>query len=453
MKQLLFMVAATLLGTVGVYAVSPFCGVLIYYLFAVLRPHYMWQWSLPPGIAWSFYVAMATMGAAALGMLGVLKVGSSASSAAPEPSAQRFTGAHWAVMPFAIWILITTFTARNTDVAFLWLEEYLKIFIMYAASAYLIRTARQVWILFVVTALALTYISYEINYHYFVNHYLGIFHNGYGGLDNNGAALMLAMGVPLCWFCYEGMRRWWRWLFLPPIPVIVHAVMMTYSRGAMLSLLVMCPLLLMRSRHRVQLTVVFLAFFMLLIPMMAGPEIRARFLTLQDNEIDESAKSRRNSWAAAWRMAKENPIFGMGVRNANLYSFAYGADMEGRTIHSQYMQIAADNGLVGLTLYLWMLSAAWLSARRTRRLLASRADDDSRRLDALVNGVECSMAAYCFGSSFLSTEVFELPYLLLLLVAQAAIVSRSGQLQEQQEGCYLLEVSEAANGPVELSQV
>ena len=55
MKQVLFMVTLTLLGTVGCL-VRPFYGVAVYYLFAVLRPQFLWQWSLPPGIQWSRFV-------------------------------------------------------------------------------------------------------------------------------------------------------------------------------------------------------------------------------------------------------------------------------------------------------------------------------------------------------------------------------------------------------------
>jgi probable O-glycosylation ligase (exosortase A-associated) len=339
-------------------------------------------------------------------------------TAGNEPPVQELNSGHWCCLLFGCWVVVTAFTARNVEAALPWLEEYLKIFVMYAVSVYLIYTQRQLWALFVMATLVLTYISYEINFHYFVNHYLGIYHNGYGGLDNNGAGLMLAMGAPLCWFCYEACQRWWRWGFIIGIPVIVHAVLMTYSRGAMLSLLVMCPFLLVRSRHRVRLSVAFILFGFVLVPAMAGPEIRARFLTIENHEIDGSANSRRDSWNAAWQMAKANPIFGVGVRNANLYSQQYGADMYGRTIHSQYLQIAADNGLVGIALYLVALATAWLSLRRVRRSVAGRTDAESLQAAAIANGLECSLAVYCFGAFFLSLEVFELPYLLMLLSAQ-----------------------------------
>jgi O-antigen ligase len=194
----------------------------------------------------------------------------------------------------------------------------------------------------------------------------------------------------------------------------------------MLSVVVMCPFLLLRSRQRARVALGLAGLAILAIPIMAGPEIRARFLTIQDHEIDESAQSRRQSWAAAWAMAKDNPIFGVGVRNSNLFSYEYGADMVGRTIHSQYLQIAADNGLVGLALYLLLFGTVWLNLRRYRRLAEIRDDPEAWRVRAVAGGLECSLVLYCFGSIFLSLEVFELPYLLLLLAAQLPVVQAQG---------------------------
>ena len=410
MKPLAFMVITTLIGTLGVYLYTPFAGVVIYYLFAVLRPQYIWRWSLPDGINWSFYVAMATIGAVLLGLHRRMD--------AEEPVGRQRNLAHYSMLVFAVWIAVTTATARHVDVAYPYFVEYAKIFVMYGVAACTVRALRQAWMLFVVTAVALAYIAYEVNYLYLVNHYLGIYHDGYGGLDNNGAGLMLAMGVPLCWFCYEGIQRWWRWLFVCFIPVLIHAVLVSYSRGAMLSLVVACPFILWRSRERLRLGMALAGLGFVVIPMLAGPEIRARFSTIKDNDIDASANSRRESWAAAWRITQDNPVFGVGVRNSPLFSFQYGADMHGRVIHSQYLQLAADNGLVGLALYLTVYLAAWLGLRRCRQQLTNETNPEARTAIAIANGVECTLVLYSFGALFLSTEVFELPYVLLLLAAQ-----------------------------------
>src|SRR5262249_11196002 len=160
------------------------------------------------------------------------------------------------------------------------------IFVMFGAAALLIGSLRQVWTLFIIAGLALGYIAYEINVLYVLNGRLDIHRNGYGGLDNNGAGLMLAMGVPICYFAWGGAAGKLRWLFLGLLPILLHAVLMTYSRGAMVSLMLASPLVVLRSRHRVGVGIVG-AGLLLLLPVLAGPEIRARFLTIAEHGNDE----------------------------------------------------------------------------------------------------------------------------------------------------------------------
>ncbi len=229
---------------------------------------------------------------------------------------------------------------------------------------------------------------------------------------------MLAMGVPLCFFAWDGIQRWHRWAFLAMVPLLIHAVLMSYLRGAMVSLIASIPFYLLRSRRKWQ-AIILLAFVALLIPLLAGKEIQARFFSVNNTEIDESANARFASWTAAWRMTMDNPMFGVGIRNANLYSYAYGADRKGRTIHSQYLQTAADSGLTALFLYLSALVVFWFSMRRTRIMTARRIDPEGIRAYAVACGVEGAMVIFCVGGAFLSLENFELPYLMLLLGAAA----------------------------------
>jgi len=43
---------------------------------------------------------------------------------------------------------------------------------------------------------------------------------------------------------------------------------------------------------------------------------------------------------------------------------------------------------------------------------------------SMLNGIECSLLVFWIGAAFLSLEVFELPYLLLLLAAQTSLLIR-----------------------------
>jgi probable O-glycosylation ligase (exosortase A-associated) len=421
MKQLVFMIATTLFGTVGAFRYGPFCGVAVYYLFAVLRPQFIWEWTLPEGIQWSLFVALASIISV---FLFSFSPGATRddTEGAESPEVHPLSGAHRIVLLFGFWIGITFFTATDREVAYPYFIEYLKIFVMFYVAARAIWTLGEVWILFLIIAVSLGYISYEVNDIYFnQGGYITIYRRGYGGLDNNGAALMLAMGVPLCFFAWEGIQKWYRWGFVLAIPVLLHAIMMSFSRGAMLSLVVTLPVYLLRSRRWLQVLAI-MGVVAFLVPILAGNEIRARFSSISDSEADDSANSRRTSWAIGWRMATENPVFGLGIRNANLFAYAYGADMEGRTIHSQYIQTAADSGLVALILYLAAFGAVWWSLRKVRKATAHRFDPEGIRAYAIACGIEGSMAVFAFGAIFLSLENFELPYLLLLLGAQLPTV-------------------------------
>lgn len=419
MKQLILMIALTLAGTVGAVVISPFLGVAVYYLFAVLRPQALWQWSLPPGVAWSYYVALATI----LAALGRLLSGPRQAASRSEIRSGWHAG-HVALLGFGFWVGVSYLMAFNTTYAFPHFIEYAKIFIMFAAAALLLHTIKQLWTLLIMAALALGYIAYEVNFEYLASGYLGIYTRGHGGLDNNGAGLALAMGIPLCFFLWEGTESRWRWLYLTLIPVLLHAVLLTYSRGAMVSLLATLPLVWLRSGRRRQLNWAILGL-LLLLPFLAGENIRQRFFTVSEYDQDRSAQSRLESWGAAFEIARDHPIFGVGVRNADLFSHQYGADRKGRSIHNQYLQIAADMGFVGLGLYLTALGTTWWRLREVRRACRQRSDAAARRVLALAGGIECALAVFCVGGTFLSLDVFELPYLLLLLGAQLGTLATS----------------------------
>ena len=271
--------------------------------------------------------------------------------------------------------------------------------------------------------IALIYIAYEMNFLYLVEGRLDIYHNGYGGLDNNGAALMLAMGVPLAMSAWEATTKIWRWGFVAAIPILLHAVLMSYSRGAMLSLIVVTPFLILRSQRKLRFGLVLIAQIAT-VPYLAGPEIRDEFFSVQEYTADDTAQARFDSWDAAIRIANDYPIFGVGIRNSTLLSERYGADMEGRAIHSQYLQTLADSGYVGLALYLLALASVWIALTRTRSFLKHSAAADAPLARSMLSGIEGALVVFCFGASFLSLEVFELPYLMGLLAAQISLLTR-----------------------------
>ncbi len=413
MKQTLFMVALTLFGCFGSFVGTPFIGLCVYILYAVLRPQYMWDWALPVGVSWSLYVALATIVATAI-------FGLTPPRARPgrwPPSPIALTRVHVLFMAFGVWLGLSYAQALKPSEGDAYMTEYGKLYVMFLVGIVVVRTVRQVWALLLVYALSLGYVAYEINFMYFAYGYLGIHRNGYGGADNNGAGLLLALGVPLCACAWEAYRGWYRWGFALLVPVLVHAVLMTYSRGAMVSLLVAAPLWALRGRYRRQ-KLALGAVVLALLPFMAGKEIQERFFSSTDYKKDESAQSRFTSWTIGLRIAAQNPVFGVGVRNSPLLTHDYGADIPGRAIHSQYIQLAADTGFVGLGLYLGVIGFALWDLQRVVRAARGRDDPDSVRAYLGAVGIQSALVTFLVGAVFLSCEAFEPQYYLFLAATQ-----------------------------------
>lgn len=417
MKQFVLLVLLTGYAFAGSLAITPYVGVAIYYFYAILRPQYLWRWQLTnyPTIGWSFYAAAGALLGYGLWVAGFLSFGRREASLMRYRPA--FTGAHWMMMIFAGFVCLSYATSLDHSRSEEWFIEYLKIFIMYYLASRVIRTPKQVYGIFMLVATALAYIALEANWIYLESGNLILYRRGFALLDNNGAGLLLALGVPLCYFAWEATAGLHRWLYLIAIPVIIHAVLCTYSRGAMLSMIAAAPLYILYTRHRKFMLLVYVGVAVAL-PIMAGKEIQARFFSIEQREADASYQSRLTSWRIATEIAWDYPIAGAGIRCSGIEMFKRGADMEGRTIHSQYLQVAADSGLLAIGSYLLMIAFSFWNIWRARRRLWKRTDPESRQAVAVLGGVECSIISYLVGAIALSLEVFEISYILFLLAAQ-----------------------------------
>ena len=414
-------------AAVGGLAYAPFLPALVYHGFAVLRPQYIWNDALPDSIPWSLAAAGLAIVAAFVSRIGYRI----APHRFPGVVLPSFHFGHLTLGLFAFWITLTYLNAERPDMADDVYADYRKIFLMFFVTCLVMVNVRQAWALFLVVTGSLMYIAFEINEIYLLNGRMNFLTRvGFANLDNNGAGLMLAMGFPLCVYAWDGIRHWVRWVFPVGALLIVHAVLLSYSRGAMLSLLLTSPLYLLRCRNRKAILAAYL-IGVALVPVLASEEISKRFLSIGEHEQDDSAKSRKTTWTIAARMAAERPLLGYGPRNSSLYTHRFGADEEGRVIHSTYFQLAADSGFVGLGLYVIFLGAGVYYANRTRIAVKTEAKADdpaARRAYAIACGVEGSILVFAIGCTFLSMETFEPPYILAMLGIQVWSIVRTASI-------------------------
>jgi probable O-glycosylation ligase (exosortase A-associated) len=415
--QFMFLLGMTATGWIGSLFYTPFIGLWTYYLFTVIRPQFLWEYALQDYFIghWAFYVSMPLIASFILWNLGLISYGKRESTEMRFRPA--FTLGHFLMTAFALWIAMSYFFSTNQAVSEQWFGEYLKIMVIFVIASRVIRTPQQIKSILLMVAVSIAYISAECFQEYAIKGYLKLYKRGFAGLDNNGAALMIAMGIPISYFCWEMVRHKFRWFFLIAIPFMMYAVLTSYSRGAMLSVLAIAPLYILYTRYRRSM-VLFYVCGAIFTAVAAGKEIQERFFTVSKADQDASFNSRWTTWNIAIGIANDYPFFGVGVRCSNLHTGARGADMENRTIHSQYFQIAADSGWPALAIYVTMYGYSIVSCWRARRRLWYQPGEEARQACCMLGGIECSLWTFAVGATALSLEVFELPYIMMLLGIQ-----------------------------------
>ena len=425
-KHTLFMILVTGAGAIGSLAWGPYIGLFVYFAYSVLRPQSLWEYALPREFQWSLYVAVGAILAAAVyrfKLIGYPTAGPTRGATVPP-----WNVVHWLMLAFAAWMTVSYLRAENQTRAWITYDIYLKTTLIFVVASLSVYRLGQFWPLLAALAVMDVYVAYEANYVYFAWRQNSIQMYGFGGLDNNGAALMLAMALPLCYFLWEGTKGWWRWGYLLATPVLAHAVQLTFSRGAMVSAILTLPAVFVFSRHKRALVVLAVlgGGFVL---ATSGKELRERFLSLNKTEMDDSATMRKQAWTAAVEIANEHPFFGVGQRCSAPHMEKHGASA-GMTIHSQYLQLAADTGWVGSAIYTALyVSAVWLGFRVWWKIRKWPDYPEVRRARALAAGITSSLVLYGIGAVFLSLDTFELPYVLFLLVAQLWNCYKGGGIQ------------------------
>ncbi|MEO0586675.1 MAG: O-antigen ligase family protein [Planctomycetota bacterium] len=368
MKQMLFMSALMVGGGLGA-TLHPYWPLLVYYLLAMLRPDFIWYWALPGGVPWSLV-------AGSLVAVSLLIYG-------PKLLRRLEINLAFALLVgFVAWLILANATAMNPASSWRWVEPLLKILAAALVTAIVVDRIEHVRLLSLTAFATLGYIAYHINSLYYFNGRLDVLHRGFGGLDNNGAALILALGITFAYAAFGYRERHWaaktlRWLSIPVAVAMLHALMLTYSRGAMIACCAGLAWLVLFHHNRRQ-TFFGLAGLAVSAVVLAGPEVRERLRTVKYFADDASAQQRLESWSAAWEMVWQRPITGFGTRGSMPYLQAYADEITTPVVHNQYLQLAADGGIplaiffVGLLLVgLWHFRAA-----RLRCLADAQAEND-----------------------------------------------------------------------------
>ncbi len=243
---------------------------------------------------------------------------------------------------------------------------------------------------------------------------------------NNAVGLAVIAVSPLAGYLFlNSSIRWLSWLVLSAALISVLSVLGSFSRGALLGLIVMVAYLSIRWSRRKGVAITLIFSIGLAAAAFMPSHWYGRMATISEFEEDTSAQGRLNSWRFAYELALDRPLIGGGFdvffHTKARETFAPGTYF--RSAHSIVFQVLGEHGFVGLFLFLLLLFLAWTKAgkvrRRTREKVRLKWSFD------LSSMLQVSLVGYVAAGLFLDVAYFDLLYVILgLIVTTSAVVSR-----------------------------
>jgi probable O-glycosylation ligase (exosortase A-associated) len=390
--------------------VEPFVGVLAYNLLAYLRPQDL-LWGLGD-MRLTFMVSVPTVFAGAVHVF-----------ARGYFEFLKKKQCLFVVILWAFLYLSTEFGQFGSPEPF-WMSFYSKMFLIYFVTLAFVKSEKRLYLMAWVIMLSIGYLALWANKQYFFENMWIVHGPGTRGstlYDENDFAMYLVMVLPFMWYIMRHVK-WWpvRLFLLGLMPLTVHAVMATFSRGGFLGLIVTLGIITLRERKRALRGLMMVAAITFFI-VFTGGHYRDRIFSIADYEEDGSAMGRLESWETGLRMAASQPLFGIGLKRY-VVAFPYYSDYYAREGHNAWVQMAAECGFVAVGSYGMLVLLSHLSLRKARKRAIHLDPENKDLVLTLAHMVEASLAGYLVCGFFLSVEDLEFFY---TLVAMSQILDRT----------------------------
>ena len=161
-------------------------------------------------------------------------------------------------------------------------------------------------------------------------------------------------------------------VFVALAVVSFAALILTGTRAALLTMVVVCPLMILTNADDLRKTAFFLAIsgFVLAAATISLPQTNARMQTAFDMNY-QSNSERLLVWQSSLEMFRDHPFFGVGLGNfKGVYDAEYASPDSVEDLkhsHSNYLQFLTETGAVGLIVYLWLMGSVLIRLWRERK--------------------------------------------------------------------------------------
>ena len=408
-----------ILGLLPVCLAKPWIGILVWSWLGYMNPHRL-TWGFAYDMPFAQMVALATIG-------GILFT----KDRHPLPWTREV------YLLLALWgmFFLTTLFAIEPEAAWIQFIKVSKILLMTFMTLLLFQDPKKLRILIWIIALSIGFFGLKggiwavlTGGQYMVRGPMDSFMEG-----NTNLGLALNMVLPFFFFLRrEETRTWLRHLLLAMFCFSIIAILVTYSRGAFLGLVVVLALLFLKGQSKF-LVLPLLVAGIFLAPSVLPEKWIERMETIRTYEGDASSVGRLRAWLVAYRLGLDYPVLGGGFDpfSPEIYyrylpdRLLVTADI-GTGAHSIYFQVLAEHGFPGLALYLGLILSILLSLRRMVRM--SRGDPSMRWIYNFAQMLEVSIFGYLASGIFLSMSYFDFFY---HLVAIVIIVKKLFLVQEE----------------------
>jgi putative inorganic carbon (HCO3(-)) transporter len=179
----------------------------------------------------------------------------------------------------------------------------------------------------------------------------------------NDLAFIVALTFPLC-FAFmlraKGLLR--KALWAVGLVLMVYTVMITYSRGGLIALVVGAAVTLWEfgvkgRRHHLILLTALAGIFLIVAGSPANYADRVKTIFDPDSDPTGSSQARRDIFYQSVEMTMQHPLLGVGPGNFAVISGTW------HVTHDSYTQLSSEGGIPALLLFLIIL---WLAFSKVR---------------------------------------------------------------------------------------
>lgn len=235
--------------------------------------------------------------------------------------------------------------------------------------------------------------------------------------DPNDLALVLLypMAFAIATFLEKSLSKLERLFSFGTFCILLYALLATQSRGGLLGFLAVVSLF---AYNRIRSKVLLFsggAISLVILFIVAGISERASGGSAEVG-IDESAMGRLYAWEASWKMALDNPIFGVGINNFYYNYFSYSTHWDGlnHAVHSTWFGVLAESGFVGLILFVALIVSTLLMSLKMLKTI--KTEHHSPGIRVALNAAPAGIIGFIVSGTFL-TQGFIWPiYLQVALV-------------------------------------